>query len=159
MGLDIYAYEKVGKFLHAEEQHWFIDEPHAHIRLKPTFAIRAPEFLQEGYYKSFGKTMIFRAGTYSAYNRWREWLSETFLEVKPKEIWEDEAPFRGRQFVELINFSDSEGTLGREVCKKLLVDFDEAVMPANTREDEILLFNEFHQAFKLASPAGAVVFA
>ena len=93
-----------------------------------------------GLYKGAVEQMGFRAGSYSGYNDWREWLAQ-LAGYKPVIVpagekigmlnhadrrhsysagaWAvDSGPFH-----ELINFSDCEGTIGPEIAAKLAQDF------------------------------------
>lgn len=65
----------------------------------------------------------FRAGSYSGYNEWRRELCLMALGVEPEVVWQNYEDYKGRPFVELINFSDCEGTIGPAVSRKLYNDF------------------------------------
>ena len=157
MGLDVIAYEGIGKFLGDSDQYDTKDNVFL-SRNPPGFSDVAPEIRHDGYYKILGKVFRFRAGSYGGYNEWREWLSEAFVGVFPKEIWENPKKFEGKPFVELINFSDSEGVLGKEVCYKLKKDFEDAVIPDTTTQYYVNIFGNFSAAFDLASSVrGGVV--
>lgn len=92
----------------------------------------------------------FGAGSYSAYNYWREILEQ----------------FKGNvAFQELINFADNEGVIGPVVSKKLFEDFTryekEAEEYAKTIEDGewfIKQYRKWLKAFGVASDGGAVDF-
>lgn len=103
----------------------------------------------------------FRAGSYSGYNRWRELLSRFALGVEPNDVWEDAEAFEGKPFVELINFSDSEGCIGPEAAAKLKRDFDSQAARAKTwgdSEDFFPLYEEWQLAVSLAADEGVLVF-
>ena len=133
MGLDVTAYKNVkrlteftadeyGEPKDVEAVHVFIDD----------FKERAGN-IDDGYY-TYDGSCGFRAGSYSGYNNWRDELARLagYPVAKYAELglerenhaagaWAAE----GGPFWELINFSDCEGVLGTEVCKKLLADFIE----------------------------------
>lgn len=80
----------------------------------------------EGWYEFGGDDdrFGFRAGSYSGYNRWREWLSLTFLGVLPEVVWRDFAIYEAAPFSTLVHFSDCEGSFGPASCERLLHDFE-----------------------------------
>jgi hypothetical protein len=96
----------------------------------------------------------FRAGSYSGYSAWRRKLAE-IVGTTAKAVWngDDQGPFR-----ELIGFSDSEGSIGTEVCAKLARDFDEWADRLPTDRDFRFLYGDFRRAFHLAAQDGAVRF-
>jgi hypothetical protein len=66
-------------------------------------------------------------------------------------------------FSELINFSDCEGTIGSEISKKLLKDFEEYKSKAEKIEDKYSLdfhenYNNWIKALTLASDNGCIIF-
>ncbi len=160
MELDIVAYEGVGKFLGENKQHWYPDNV-AHLSTNPGWKEKS-ELDYNGYYEVRGKSYSFRAGSYSGYGYWRRWLSEIFLGVKPEEIWENPKKFKGKPFVELIDFTDCDGVLGKTVCKKLAEDFQAAVLFEKDEQDadghHIITFRNFQKAFELAAEKGVVLF-
>jgi hypothetical protein len=61
---------------------------------------------------------------YSAYDGWIRRLSLMALGVEPEEVWNHPGRFRGRPFVELINFPDAGGgAIGPFTSAKLYADF------------------------------------
>lgn len=68
------------------------------------------------------RSFSFRAGPYSAYNRWREALCRCVLQVEPRQVWHNPEAYVGRPFVELIHFSDCEGAIGPRTSQKLMQD-------------------------------------
>lgn len=114
------------------------------------------------------ESMGFRAGSYGGYNQWREELAK--LGGWPEiEIEKFGAPFKSCAasawnatsglFLELINFSDFEGTLGTAVSKKLLEDFR-----ANEEKAKAIggyfygKYQEWTKAFEMAADNGAIYF-
>lgn len=107
----------------------------------------------------------FRAGSYSGYNLWRRMLCRFAHGVEPEEVWEHPRRYRGKAFVELIDFSDCDGRIGAKVAAKLAQDFrDHAKRVADystTLDDGEYLwevYQEFATAFALAGQDGALAF-
>jgi hypothetical protein len=109
----------------------------------------------------------FRAGSYSGYNWWREQLSRFALNVAPEEVWHNPRRYRGKPFVELINFTDCDGRIGTKVAAKLAKDFRDhagrtaefaAQFGAEEREYWLEVYQEFTRAFELAAQDGALRF-
>lgn len=92
----------------------------------------------------------FRAGSYIAYNHWRDKLNE----------------FSGNvAFQELIDFADNEGVIGSELSKKLYDDFRtyhnqalEFSKTINNGEWWFKKYCDWEEAFKMAKDGGAVEF-
>lgn len=59
---------------------------------------------------------VFRAGSYSWYNLWRDHLCRAANGFPVEEIWMDPYGEREALFWELLNFSDCQGTLGPAAC-------------------------------------------
>jgi hypothetical protein len=71
-----------------------------------------------------GRDFGFRAGSYSGYSDWRKTLCLLALGVLPEEVWEHPRRFRGKPFVELIDFPDGVGpVIGPKTSAKLHSDF------------------------------------
>lgn len=186
MGLDVTAYEKLGEFIgpYSEELQNKLDEDwseneenYIHI-----FSGDFPERLDglaPGYYRTEGEEMGFRAGAYSAYNRWRGRLAEIAWGVKYEvkfenmqmtdtlRAWERE----GQPFFELVWFTDCDGVLGPKTCAKLAKDFAEyeakaeaasiGDMDAYHQHDIegsafMHVYRKFKEAFELAANSGIV---
>jgi hypothetical protein len=128
-----------------------------HIDLSPTRAFpRHFEGLPTGHFTALSK-MRFRAGSYSGYGDWRDWLSSTFLRAKPLAVWEHPDQFADRPFYWLVDFSDCDGTIGPVVCRKLAVDFRvnlERAMQEATDDWRMTLYCRFMAGFELASDGG-----
>jgi hypothetical protein len=161
MGLDITVYDSVSAEVtkaSAEE----IDKQHerfVHVYNNAEFVERQDD-LVEGVHEVIGETFAFRAGSYSGYNRWRERLA-TFAGYKsPEYVWDHFAEFKGQPFVELIHFSDCEGTIGPRTSAKLAVDFAANLPAAREQLDEgdLLTYHRFLAAFTIASGRGCVSF-
>lgn len=113
-----------------------------------------------GRHQSAGATGWFRAGSYGGYNEWRKWLCSLALGVDVDEVWKNPAAYAGKPFVELINFSDCEGTIGPVVSAKLAKDFAEfSARAAGANADGYgSLYRDFAKAFETAAKGGAVKF-
>lgn len=165
MGLDITAYERVvwNRACTPDEDVDYDYDTQTHIYFSPHFEDRALP-LKEGIYDIEGESMGFRAGSYSGYNWWRSKLAE-LVGTTDQDIWGGKEPVA---FGELINFSDCEGTIGPEVSRKLAKDFEDWSDRAEAFAKDALKsfdgeywlqrYNEWKNAFKLASGEGAVQF-
>lgn len=71
-----------------------------------------------------GREFGFRAGSYTGYSDWKRELCLLVLGVLPEEVWENPRRFRGKPFVELIDFPDGVGpVIGPKTSAKLHGDF------------------------------------
>lgn len=107
----------------------------------------------------------FRAGSYSGYNWWRATLCRFALNVEPEVVWNGPGHYAGKPFVELIHFSDCEGSIGPTVSAKLARDFacfeDNAHAYAAAMTDGegwFRKYREWREAFELAAQGGFVDF-
>ena len=160
MGLDISAYSKIER-VHDE------DEANIFIRRNIPEMDQAQD-IEEGEYKDSDlcESHHFRAGSYSGYNYFRNLLCEIMHGVTAKELWEKPEVFEGKEFYNLINFSDCEGHFGPEISKKLHGDF------VNHREKFIKgvkgmepydgyytrVYDDFSIGFEIASKGGVLNF-
>ena len=126
----------------------------------------------EGYWDSteYSETHSFRAGSYSGYSAWRDWLGKTFLEENADSIWKnyEEMEKDHLPFIELINFSDCEGTIGPNVSMKLYEDFYRysseitKIRKIDSAGSDISWYTEQYdnwmRAFFLGAQKGAVIF-
>lgn len=112
--------------------------------------------LTAGVYK-FAEADGFRAGPYSAYNRWRDWLAARAGYGSSRAVW-DAKP--AGPFVELIDFADNEGIIGTDACAKLARDFaehEERIL-ADADSWDAGLYRRWRDAFALAAQGGCVEF-
>lgn len=161
MGLDVHAYEIVewvGDF----------DEAAASVNgIRDEFVcveddlMRRPAELRVGCYKTSGKEFYLRAGSYSGYNRWREWLCQSMLGVEPTEIWSNPEKWAGKPFFELIHFPDDRGVIATTVCGKLAIDFltyQDRARKADMEGFNFRLYEKWATAFILTTGRGIVEF-
>jgi len=164
MGLDISAYSKIKQ------------EKHGDIYIgRDEFGTR-PD-LSEGEYVESDDSIYrgFRAGSYSGYNRWRENLSMSIHGVMPSIIWNSPEKYAGKEFFEIINFSDCEGCFGPKFSAKLHADFvnnrDKFVSVMETRYGKasvsefseasyaIRIYDDFMKSFEIAKDSGVLIFS
>jgi len=109
------------------------------------------------YEDSFG----FRAGSYSGYNYWREWLCETFLGISPQVVWSNPEMFEDAPFYRLIHFADNEGYISEVHAKNLAKDFQKYQNEVDNLDCEPWLkekYADWRKAFEMASNNGFVEF-
>lgn len=166
MGLDITAYSKLTLAPDAERdedgnvvdydrhfQAWAVDWTEKH------WPGRASG-IAEGAIYTFSDSFSFRAGSYSGYGAWRDWLAKTAGYGSAESVW-DQGDLQG-PFVELIHFADNEGVISAEVSAKLARDFAEheatiaGEEPRNT--DYMDRYRNWRKAFEMAADGGAVDF-
>jgi hypothetical protein len=158
MGLDIKVYRRLNLVEAAPLQRDLKEgEIYVWISPFPDHAERSWD-LRKGIYTHEGSEFSFRAGSYTGYNDWRDNLA-FMIGTIPEKIWANPVP---GPFMELINFSDCDGTIGPAVSKKLYGDFRKYLERARHLKDDGGWF--FHRyklwmkAFKIASDAGCVDF-
>jgi len=179
MGLDITAYKNLkpatgitmtedGEPLRGEKYAFDL----AVFYANPDFPGREGS-IKEGVAYEYEDAHGFRAGAYSFYFRWRDWLAklagypavDATLSIGIKASSHAASAWHGHKgpFYELINFADNEGTLGPEVAARLLADFREwderAKTFAESSEPRMYdMYQEFTKAMEYASENGAVQF-
>lgn len=161
MGLDITAYRGLTPAPDAEVDPDDAGNPkdYAHyVLIRPSLVVYTEEQfpgrsagVQVGVL-AFKEAFGFRAGSYSGYNQWRDWLASISGWGTAKRCWsgkQTEGPF-----YELINFSDCEGVIGPQVAAKLAQDFQDFADKAwyDTR------YKDWQKAFVMAADGGAVSF-
>jgi hypothetical protein len=187
MGLDISAVSQLepvdipeGIELWSDEYYdWEATQPssvwnlHSHSYFEEQF-----QGLEEGPHIFLGPSHSHRAGSYSGYGQWRDWLAQAAYGKRIESVWDDiDAGGYGGPFAELINFADNEGTIGPVASKKLYRDF---VMLEDDIMDEVdswylkqhptkrinkedfewfqSKYKDWKESFKIASDGGAVFF-
>ena len=119
MGLDVIAVSKA-KYLacsggdECDDTHWPVGRsPKRRDGLKPGCYVAGRGGRDTGFYIN-----------YSDYNDWRRNLSILALGVPPEEVWDHPRRFRGKPFVELVDFPDcGVFTIGPKTAAKLHADF------------------------------------
>lgn len=156
MGLDITAYEAVE--LLPPHPHTEDCSDAGHILAfvtAPSFNQSLRGLEEHRCYRSVGETYSFRAGSYSGYNRWREYLRQLVWGVSIDDFWViGPDHYRHREFFELIYFSDCEGTIGSEACADLAADFHRHTIHIPSSNQ----YADWKKAFDLASKNGCVRF-
>lgn len=177
MGLDVSAYrnavlvEVLPRVEDWEEKYYDLSQP---LEWRPDtdyihnirgFESRRGNLVTGGVYRHTER-FDFRAGSYSGYNWWRDQLSRCMLGVSAKEAWSysDNPTWQEKSFFSLIHFSDCEGVIGTEICKRLAKDFadNQAAADAYNAEDDSEWWHEqyskWRKAFELAADNGYVDF-
>ena len=118
MGLDISVYLEIEKCDedYGDDYDRGYEDGAIHLTVEESFKDAA-----DGYYGwyTYDSSDGFRAGSYGGYNFWRANLAK-LIGKTDSQIWENPEP---GPFVELINFSDAEGTIGPKTSDKLAKDF------------------------------------
>ena len=157
MGLDITAYShlKAVPRKEGDDVRDYVFRPRPH----DAFPGRTEGLDCESDYIGDAK-LSFCAGSYGGYSQWREWLARVAGYPSINDIWDGKVP--SGPFVELINFSDCEGTIGPVVAAKLakdFADFDEKARADDHSPDPTFYYERYklwRQAFEIAAMNGAV---
>lgn len=126
--------------------------------INPGFTEVAKEILPDAIY-DFEDSFRWKAGSYSGYNSWRNWLATVAGWKSDEDAWSNGK--NGQPFFELIHFSDCEGTLGTQTCQKLLQDFINFESKAKTMSQGSYYFDMYtnwKKAMTIASENGAISF-
>lgn len=176
MGLDISYYTKLtkaGPEVEVDEDGDPVDDT---LRLTKVYVVdvfaKQADDLEHGALYAYATEAYFRAGSYSGYGHWREWLAR--LAGYP--LTEDDSYGEGQKrmshaaacwdgatgpFSELINFSDAEGVIGPVTSAKLLqdfIDFDDRAKASASDGYNYVKYLEWKAAFEAASDGGMVAF-
>lgn len=156
MGLDITAYRGI-EYVGPPEGIW----PEGQMRLyvNPYFPEQS-DGLRDGQY-TYEKRLSFRAGSYRGYSAWRNELAKMVHGVPAELVWA--SPEKYPAFIDLIYFSDCEGTIGHRTADKLLTAFCANVDKAREHktENQPRFYTQYIlwlAAFALAADGGAVSF-
>jgi hypothetical protein len=159
MGLDVTALRKV-KFISADgEYDDMTDQGYEWIGRTNRDWLDRADGRTNGYY-SYEERLDFPAGSYSSYNAFRDWLSQTMLGVPAATVWDNTDAYEHAPFFELIHFADNEGVIGPGPAKRLaaaFIDFDEKAQ-AEGGDFFYESYANWTQAFKLAADDGLVEF-
>src|SRR5262245_58847787 len=166
MGLDIRAYNRLKLRPDINSNEWehldyrkFVQISAQEIEWSQGFGERAGQ-LQPGTYE-FEKSYGFRAGSYSGYGAFRNWLAKLAGYGSAEAFWNGKAT--EGPFVELINFADNEGVFDACTSAKLAKDFanGDARAKASTGLEVIYyygLYQQWRQALELAADGGCLRF-
>lgn len=119
MGVDVWAMSKATLVKCNEESH---SDDHCYIA---PYRKRL-DGLRSGCYRvgKGGRNLGFRVGSYLDFDQWIRELSIMALGVQPEETWNHPRQYRGKPFIELIDFPDSSGcAIGPKTTPKLHTDF------------------------------------
>jgi hypothetical protein len=166
MGLDITAWQKVRRLTTKSDgtfEEWLGDEEETtQFYVVEKFAAAADGFMS-GAYAVTGDAIEFQAGSYGAYNIWRDQLAQLVGHKDAAAVWASPKP---GPFIELINNADNEGTIGPKTSAKLARDFAEWAdrVPAFARTIDdgpsrdwfVSRYKLWWDAFTLAAGEGAV---
>lgn len=178
MGLDISYASRINFEKRREPDFEEMDQNGVFLYPNDSFLDQS-EGIQGGEYIIEGIQGSFRAGSYSGYGGWRKALSE-LIGWEIENLWRHVGTLVQRNenlndvlnesdelkvdipFVELLNFSDCEGFIGPKNCAKLYEDFLEWDERAKSFDSQNSYFYEKYQewteAFKVASDGGCVIF-
>jgi hypothetical protein len=142
------------------------------------FVVQA-EGLPDGLGFGTGEEYSFRAGSYSGYGEWRDLLAKVALDMGVQGVWNKIDSGEGYSeipFSEQLNFSDADGIIGPVASKKLYNDyvsyekdimkkldryylkFEDFEIDGETYEWFKQKYNDWKEAFRIASNNGAVIF-
>jgi len=179
MGLDITAYSQLKKLdvlfdsggepvdLATNEQ----IEDYFKVWENPDFKGRIDGLENNAVYSYEDSEHVFRMG-YGSYFYWRETLAKlagypidthdswgTKQELHSASAWNGKVN-KGSPFLELINFSDCEGTIGTVVAAKLLRDFEEFDDRAKNLNNPVFYekYCQMMNGLKIAADGGALDF-
>ena len=164
MGLDITAYRRVKRIGDAtswdDYENRFDWRVATFVPSDQDFQERTPPIAGGVYARNEGDLFEFRAGSYSGYNDWREELSKMAMGVVPQVVWVNPERYQGLPFFELIHFSDCEGIIGTDACKRLAEDFATWQEKADAINDDWFQskYALWRKAFEWASDGGFVRF-
>jgi len=126
-----------------------------------------------------GEDYSFRAGSYSGYGEWRDLLAKAALDMGVQGVWkkmDGGGDYSEIPFSEQLNFSDADGIIGPVASKKLYNDyvsyekdimekldryylkFEDFEIDGETYEWFKQKYNDWKEAFRIASNNGAVIF-
>jgi len=178
MGLDISAY---GSLKRLDDQS---DRDNFDIYLfKNDTIFSQSEGIEPGGYESHGESFGFGAGSYSGYGNWRKMLAKFVGYDSIEELWDEMVAMKRDDiinkiigddldplppFSEILYFSDCEGYIGPVVSKKLYndfislreraVEFSSSTYGGSGRNYFMENYDDFMNAFRIASNGGAVTF-
>ena len=179
MGLDISYASKINFEKRRDPDFEEMDQNSVFLYTNDSFLDQS-EGIQSGEYISEGVQGSFRAGSYSGYGNWRRTLAK-MIGWEIEDLWQHVGTLVQRNenlndvlnesdelkvdipFVELLNFSDCEGFIGPKTSSKLHADFlewDENAKVSDPFKGGYFYetYQEWTEAFKVASDGGCVIF-
>lgn len=163
MGLD------VGVYSHLILAHGLDEDEGQHddnlIVVEPGPINRLGEMVPGYYRETATGHWSFRAGGYGSYNDWRKILCDLVHKIDIEDLWklwyEDPEFMERHPFIELICFSDCEGAIGTDICRKLYQDFaeyQEILREYSPDGRWLYIYEEFMGAFEHGQNSGFVKF-
>lgn len=160
MGLDITAYSEVVYTGENDEEKFSENYKTVYCYGLDSFPVHFDQTKTGVYF--YKKQYDFYHSGYGTYNGWRNRLSMLTNNMSDREIWDSKD--NKLPFYYLINFSDCEGTIGTDICKKLYEDFKNNAnkikkqLNLSDHYDEFFWdrYKEFRKAFCLASKNGVI---
>lgn len=168
-GLDITAYDKLAIVQSPKLDKYGEPSGDNEIRLKPADFPERYAGLERGKIYKFGSQFQFRAGSYSGYNAWRNELAKLAGYRPTAHMNHDKAEQRydltvwllkKGPFWELIDFSDSDGVIGPQSCKRIYADFVQFKDAAARHPDQEFRtsYDNWFKAFAKCANNGALIF-
>ena len=162
MGLQITAYNRLElvEGTKEQEQDYFENVNSRIITLfdNPEFPFHIGMLKGHTLYKIKGQSFSFRSGNTRSFKEWKEWLAKVGGYKELSDVWKTK---QYGPFVELLNFSDSEGTIGPVLSRKLSQDFNDYEEIAKEKTKELAYGYDFYKnwkkAFNLAARDNGVV--
>jgi hypothetical protein len=154
MGLDVYAFanaHRIGESGCAGDD----DPTVTSILISRDFPKHA-QGLTDGEYRFTERRHGVGLG-YGRYNDWRDSLARFAGFNSASQVWK-ECPLTG-DFVELINFTDCDGTIGHKLCVKLYNDFRRNAVRAESyaTEEWRTYYKDFLAIFKFAAENNGII--
>lgn len=162
MGLQITAYNRLELVEGCKEQEkdYFENVNSRVITLfdNPEFPFHIGTLNGQSLYKVKGQSFSFRSGNTKSFKDWKEWLAKVGGYGSLSDAWKSK---HYGPFLELLNFSDSEGTIGPVLARKLSQDFNDYEKFAKEKSNDLTYGYEFYKnwkkAFNLAAKDNGVV--
>jgi hypothetical protein len=175
MGLDVSAYQQMRLIDACVNERGEIIDPKTGNELSDTVEVwDNPDFegraapLHSGNFYSYEETTEVVSHGYSGFSRWRDTLAKisgwalaeyTSFGVKGYSHAASAWAATEGPFWELINFSDCEGFIGTEACKKLSGDFEKYKEAASNEEENFyILYLRWKEGVSFAAENGALEF-
>ena len=180
MGLDISAVSKIVTKKESPEAYEFnmlLDAKTDTMYINPDYTPQVAEYnggdsddVIEYVKTEDSKSLDFSAGSYKAYNTFRNLLALGVLGVPAESVWEKPEKYAKSPMFLMIEFSDCEGTMDSATCKQLSEDFKanrdkfEAYLKSDSgigemdTEHHLEAYDNWQKAYDIGSDEGAVIF-